>query len=322
MKSTQSAHGCEAKNKTGRQPTTASKQIEMIQDMRISVIIPAYNAARFLPRCLESVFAQTLKPEEVIVVDDGSTDNTAALAAVLGATVFVRANGGLAAARNTGIRKAEGEWIALLDADDMWAPEKLERQAACIQFNTVLVYTGIRIFDDKGVRSEQLAVDASIAKKMMRYRNPITPSTVLARREMLMRDGGFREDLRACEDWEMWVRLLRAGRFEAITEPLTDYYVYPSSLSADPERMLRALDQMIDTTLLADLRGLDRWSWKRRILAAQLCSAGLIARDNGLQHELQYMLRSLWVWPFPLWQPRRFAMFAVSAKNTLCREKK
>ena len=87
--------------------------------MKISVVIPAYNAERFLPRCLKSVFAQTLKPEEVIVVDDGSTDNTAALAAELGTTVISQTNSGIAAARNNGIRHASGEWIALLDADDL-----------------------------------------------------------------------------------------------------------------------------------------------------------------------------------------------------------
>ena len=120
--------------------------------VRISVVIPAYNAARFLPRCLASVFAQTLKPDEVIVVDDGSTDDTAALAAALGARVISRPNGGLSAARNTGIQNASSEWIALLDADDLWAPEKLERQVACIRPETVLVYTGIRFFDDHGSR--------------------------------------------------------------------------------------------------------------------------------------------------------------------------
>ena len=285
--------------------------------MKIGVVIPAYNAAAFLPRCLESVFAQTLKPKEVIVVDDGSTDNTAALAAELGAKVISQANGGISAARNTGIRNASSEWIALVDVDDVWAPTKLERQAACIRPETVLVYTGIRIFDDNGVRSEQPAVDAVSARKMLRYRNSITPSTALARREMLMRDGGFRKDVGGCEDWEMWVRLRQLGEFEAVTDPLTDYYVHPSSLSANPATMLLALDRIIYTTLVADLRGFDRWAWRRRILATQLCSAGLIARDNGLKSELRYMFRSLCAWPSPLWEPRRFAMFAVSARNTL-----
>jgi glycosyltransferase involved in cell wall biosynthesis len=284
--------------------------------MKISVVIPAYNAAAFLPRCLESVFAQTLKPKEVIVVDDGSADKTAALATELGARVISRRNGGLSAARNTGIQNASSDWIALLDADDMWAPTKLERQVACIRPETVLVYTGIRIFDDSGVRCERPAVDAILARKMLRYRNSITPSTVLARRDMLLRGGGFREDIRACEDWEMWMRLRNLGEFEAVTDALTEYYVYPKSLSANPQTMLQALDRIIDTTLLDGLHGFNRWAWRRRIRATQLTSAGLIARDNGLKNEVRYMLQSLCAWPSPFWQPRRFAMFVVSAKNS------
>ena len=287
--------------------------------MKISAVIPAYNAAGFLPRCLESVFAQTLKPEEVLVVDDGSTDNTAALAEALGAAVIRRQNGGLSAARNTGIKVASSEWIALLDADDRWAPEKLERQAACAGSDTVLVYTGVKMFDDAGVLGEGYAIDAVSARKMLRYCNPITPSSVLARREALMQDGGFREDIRACEDWEMWYRLQRLGQFVAVPDALTDYYVYPNSLSANPARMLQALDQIIDTTLLSGLQGFDRWAWKHRIRAVQLCSAGLIARDNKLKDELQYMFRSLCAWPSPFWETKRYAMFAVSARNRLYR---
>lgn len=283
--------------------------------MRVSVVIPAYNAAAFLPRCLKSVFGQTVKPEEIIVVNDGSADNTAQLAGDLGAKVISRANGGLSAARNTGIQNASSDWIALLDADDMWAPGKLQRQIACIRPETVLVYTGIRIFDDNGVRDELPAVDPATARKMLRYRNPITPSTVLVRRDAVLHDGGFREDIRACEDWEMWFRLQFLGQFGVVPEALTDYYVYPNSLSANPERMLKALDQIIDTTLVADLRGIDRWTWRRRIRAAQISSAGLIARDNGLDSELFYMFQSLRAWPSPFWESQRFTRFAVSVGN-------
>jgi glycosyltransferase involved in cell wall biosynthesis len=283
--------------------------------IKISVVIPAYNAARFLPLCLPSVFAQTYKPEEVIVVDDGSTDNTAEVAAELGARVIRRENGGISAARNTGIQNASCEWIALLDADDSWAPEKLERQAACIQPDTILVYTGVRFFDDNGSRGEHLAIDPARASKMMRYRNPIAQSTVLVKREAILRAGGFRDNIRACEDWELWVRLQRLGKFEAVADPLINYYVYPGSLSANPEIMLSGLEQILDTTLVADLHGFDRWAWRQRIRAAQLCSAGLIARENKLNSEFYYMFRSLCAWPSPLWQPQRFAVFAVSAKR-------
>jgi len=290
--------------------------------VKISVVIPAYNAAHFLPRCLASVFSQTLQPEEVIVVDDGSTDDTAAVATRLGARVVGRTNGGLSAARNTGVRSSAGDWVALLDADDLWAPEKLRSQAERVHSQTVLVYTGIRIFDDEGVRQTCLATDPVCARKMLRYRNPITPSSVIARRDALCEDGGFREDIRACEDWEMWVRLQRMGKFEAVREALTDYYVYPASMSADPKRMLDALEQIIDTTLVADLKGAGRWMWSRRIRAVQLYSAALIARDNGLKGETGYMLQSLAGWPSPFWEPRRFAGLAVSMRNQFRRGKR
>ncbi len=126
--------------------------------MKVSVVIPAYNAARFLPRCLNSVFAQTLQPAEVIVVDDGSSDDSAEIARKLGALVVSRPNGGLSAARNTGVRRSSSEWVALLDADDMWQPEKLQAQAERVQTDTILVYTGIRIFSDDGVRRTSLAL--------------------------------------------------------------------------------------------------------------------------------------------------------------------
>jgi hypothetical protein len=208
-----------------------------------------------------------------------------------------------------------------LDADDSWVPEKLARQAASIRPETVLVYTGLRIFDDYGIRAERPAIDAIAAIKMLRYHNPITPSTVLVRREAIMRIGGFHQGIRSCEDWEMWVRLQRLGEFEAVAGVLTNYYVYPGSLSSNPEVMLHSFNKIIDTTLLDGLHGLGRWIWKRRIIAAQLCSAGLIARDHRLKNEVPYMFQSLCTWPSPFWQPRRFAMFAVSAKNMLRRKR-
>jgi glycosyltransferase involved in cell wall biosynthesis len=292
-----------------------------ISGIRISVVIPAYNAERFLPRCLKSVFAQTLKPYEVIVVDDGSTDNTAALAEQLGARVIRRQNGGIADARNAGIQIASCEWIAMLDVDDLWAPEKLERQAACIQSDTVLLYTGIRIFDDSGVRSVHPAIDAISARKMLRYCNSITPSSVMVRRDAFMQVGGFRKGINACEDWGLWFRMRPLGQFVAVPDALTDYYVHPHSLSSDPEKMLQGAETIINMTLTADLRGLNRWAWKHRILAVQLHSAGLIARDNGLSSELRYLFRSLCEWPSPFWQPWRFATFVISARNQLRRRR-
>ncbi len=281
----------------------------------ISVVIPAYNAERFLPRCLASVFAQTLTAVEVIVVDDGSTDNTAQLAKQLGAKVVTRPNGGLGAARNTGIQNALGNWIALLDADDSWEPEKLARQVAVIGPDTVLVYTGIRYYDDGGTRSLQPATPPLAAKKMLSYCNPIVPSSVLLRRQAVLAAGGFREGVPACEDWGMWVGLMPSGSFAAVNEPLTNYYVHPKSMSALPERMLEGLRAILEPILLVRYRGIERWIWRRRIWAEQLCGAALIARDNNLKGEFGYIAGSLLAWPSPLFRWRRFAVFAVSLKK-------
>jgi hypothetical protein len=156
---------------------------------------------------------------------------------------------------------------------------------------------------------------------MLRYCNPITPSTVIFRREAVMQIGGFRKGLEACEDWGLYFCLLPLGQFEAVLDPLTDYYVYPNSLSANPEKMLHAASIIIDATLTADLKGFERWAWRRRIFAVQLGSAGLIARDNGLKDELRYMFQSLRTWPSPFWEPKRYALFAVSVRNLFRRRK-
>lgn len=288
-------------------------------EVKISVVIPAYNAAHFLPRSLKSVYAQTLVPHEVIVVDNGSTDGSGKVASSFGAHVIRLEKPGLAAARNVGIRQATGEWIALLDADDWWAPEKLARQVSAIQPNAVLVYTGIRLCDDTGMRSERKGASPDVARDMLRYSNPIAPSTVLMLREAVLAAGGFIEGSPGCEDWAMWVQLMPFGSFAAVSDTLTNYYLHSQSLSASPERMLEGLKTILDPVLLAGYRGLERWMWRRRIWAQQLCSAGQIAKDNNVKGELGYFARSLTAWPSPFWQPRRFACFATSAQSALLR---
>jgi hypothetical protein len=105
------------------------------------------------------------------------------------------------------------------------------------------------------------------------------------------------------------------GSFIALPEPLTKYYVHPNSISASPEKMLAGLRIIMESTLLANDRGINRWLWRRRIWAAQLLSAALIARNNKLKSELNYIVRSLLAWPSPFWEPERFLALFVSLWN-------
>ena len=115
----------------------------------------------------------------------------------------------------------------------------------------------------------------------------------------------------------MWVRLMPLGSFAAIPEPLTSYYIHPKSISASPEKMLAGLRVIMEPTLLSDCHGIDRWLWRRRIWATQLLSAAYIARENDLEGEVGYIVRSLLAWPSPFWQPERFRVFVVSLRNKL-----
>src|SRR5262245_20179101 len=116
----------------------------------VSVVIPCYNAGRFLKETLESILAQTRPALEVIVVDDGSTDDSAAVAGAFGPPVRVlrQSNQGESVARNRGLDEARGDWVAFLDADDVWAPDKLERQLAAVEGSpgVACCHTGFYLF--------------------------------------------------------------------------------------------------------------------------------------------------------------------------------
>jgi hypothetical protein len=159
------------------------------------------------------------------------------------------------------------------------------------------------------------ATDPTQVKEMLRYRNPITTSTVLARRDALQLVKGFREDVSGVEDWDLWMRMRSTGEYVGIDSVLAHYYVSSHSYSVNAERTLRALELIMEGTLLDGLKGFDRWAWRRRIRSVQLSSAGLIARENGFKGELRYMMQAVWLWPSPWWLPERILLLLVSVRN-------
>jgi len=194
--------------------------------MKISVIIPSWNRADRLAAALDSVCAQSVAPHEIIVVDDGSTDNTREL---LGrhyrdVRCIFQQNRGVSHARNTGITAASGDWIALLDSDDRWEPRKLERQQAAIRANPGFkLCHSDEIWIRNGKRVNPMKKHAKHGGRIFRYCLPlcvISPSAVMIHRDIFTEIGLFDETLPACEDYDLWLRICAVYPVLYVEQPL------------------------------------------------------------------------------------------------------
>lgn len=243
----------------------------------VAVVIPAYNAEAHIASALASVNAQTVRPVELIVVDDGSTDRTATLAAAGGARVVAqRCNAGPSAARNAGVAATRSPWIAFLDADDRWLPDKLAAQwetlqrwpdvAFCIT-DYVLhqadgnVLSGVLTADPAyraivrtATNGVAVRLDAgSFAHALVRSMF-VRQSSAIVRRELFLRSGGYERGRHLAEDYDLFIRLIAQGPAAAIERPLVEYRRRPDSLSADPLAEVRSIDALWEWILGAPER--------------------------------------------------------------------
>jgi glycosyltransferase involved in cell wall biosynthesis len=204
----------------------------------ISVVIPYYNGSRTIGDALASVHAQTLAPCEIIIVDDASRPEEAAtldrLASAFGCLVIHLAqNRGPSVARNTGIARACGDWIAFLDCDDMWEPTKLERQSAVIERNPECraVHCGMKTILLDGSQLVTLKGDVTFDDFLV-FPSPIFPSAVLMQRQALLECGLFDPTKRCCEDLDLFLRFCYGnGKFYAVPEPLLIRRIQKDGLS-------------------------------------------------------------------------------------------
>jgi glycosyltransferase involved in cell wall biosynthesis len=201
----------------------------------VSVVVPVHNAEQYLDAALKSVFAQSYTRIEVIAVDDGSQDGSVdILKRYADRVVLVRQeNSGAAVARNCGVQKATGEWIAFLDADDVWSPKKLQRQ-----FDTrgdrLWCYTDSEFVGgvNHGRKDSDLnqKYDGRVLEKLV-CNNFVCTSSVLIQKQAYLDVGGFSERFRFVEDWELWIRLASVHEIAYLNEPLVKYRVHSSSAS-------------------------------------------------------------------------------------------
>jgi glycosyltransferase involved in cell wall biosynthesis len=277
--------------------------------MDVSVIVPTRNRSRLLTAALRSVLQQRDVDLEVIVVDEGSSDDTPAILAAAAhddprvRTIRHDINRGVSTARNRGAAEACGEWVAFIDDDDLWAPDKLARQLhAAEAAGCQWAYTGsVSITDPlRIVHGEPPQPPEDVVGALPHYNAiPGGGSNVVVRRTTLQRAGPFDTRLRNTEDWEMWIRLAKAGPPAWVCRPLIAYRVHPSNSSlniAEIIRGARLIEDLHDTT--ADWGRLHRWlaesclrTGQRRAALGQYARAAVHGQARGVASDLGAILQ-------------------------------
>jgi glycosyltransferase involved in cell wall biosynthesis len=285
----------------------------------ISAVIPTYNYGRYIAEAVESALAQTMAPREVIVVDDGSTDDTEAVVRKFGDKVrYIRQeNAGVCAARNRGVAESTGEYIAFLDADDIWDPTKLEKQLAVFESDPEigLVHCGMLEFDGETGETIALHLEGQkgwVADELLLWERPaiVGPGgTIMVRRGVFEEVGGFDEQMKVSEDWDFCYRVARRYKVGFVAEPMVNYRSHGAAAHRDIREMERGMGRFYEKAFANDVevsrlreRSLGNY---HRILAGSYLHAGqygnfaknaaksLWYRPSGIGYFLKFPARRL-----------------------------
>jgi glycosyltransferase involved in cell wall biosynthesis len=239
----------------------------------VSVIIPTYNRADVIEKAIGSVLNQSYRDFEVLVIDDGSTDNTTKVVEKLPVKYIWQRHHGAPSARNRGIAQARGKYIAFLDSDDWWLPGKLEKQVAVMESNTdvVLSHTSYQR-NEATVNTSRFS--GNVYPKLY-YNCPIATPTVMVRRSAL-KGHRFLENLNNNDEVIMWAEIVRGTKIIGISEPLCGVKVGANTNAFNRERQLSACDNII------------RYGIKRDVHLSPLIKDGLIAYWNVIKLRLKY----------------------------------
>ena len=293
--------------------------------MSIAVIIPTCNSVRFLRETLESVLGQTLLPDEILINDDASTDGTPDFAEkyaerfgrgrrIPNIRVFRRGGQRQAASRNYAAAQTKCEWIAFLDHDDLWEPNKLERQMHELErAGADLCYTSLVTFrqeqDGIVVNSTPIVPSPERLEEALYHSTTFLPSSVLVRRSKFLAIGGFATHYTIAEDWECWLRLYRSGsKFVACQEPLVRYRLHSGNVSRNARTSLEEAMEVYGRLVVPYLPKQTRWLTYRKTRSAHEYAAALTMRENGQPEQIGMLLTSMATYPFS--QPHRYKVLA------------
>jgi glycosyltransferase involved in cell wall biosynthesis len=270
-----------------------------------SIVIPTYNYARFISDAIESALMQTLQPLEVLVIDDGSTDDTEKIVREFGGHVryIKQENAGVCAARNRGVGESSGDLIAFLDADDIWEPTKLEKQFAEFESDPELglVHCGMQEFDSATGEKLTMHLDGQagwVADELLLWERPaiIGPGgTIMVRREAFDAVGGFDSQMKVSEDWDFCYRVARKFKVGFVRETLVNYRSHPAAAHRDVRELERGMSYFYqkafeDRGLTADLKNRAMGNFHRTLAGSYFHSGHYIdfAKNS---------LKSLWYRP-------------------------
>ena len=296
----------------------------------VSVIIPTYNRAHLIGRAIQSVLNQTYQDFEIIIVDDGSTDDTEEVIKKFQRKderikyVKHEKNKGSSAARNTGIKLARGKYIAFQDSDDEWLPEKLEKQMRVFENapeRVGVIYTGYWRVEG----SKRIYIPSPKVKRKEGYihdnlleGNFVSTQTAVVKRECLQLAGMFDERLPRLQDWELFIRISKAYEFKCVDEPLVVSHFTPDSISANQATLIEGL------TLILEKHSED-FRKDRRLLAKWQYSIGnLLCQSGRMDQGRDYLLRAVKSYPLNIkYLVTAFvALFGERAYNKVVRLKR
>lgn len=276
------------------------------QSPKVSIILPTYNRAYLIGRAIQSILNQTYQDFEIIIIDDGSKDDTEKIIRGFKEKdnrikyISFDANKGAAAARNAGIKMSKGEYITFQDSDDEWVIDKLEKQMKVIETSSenIVVYCGFwRIDGDEKIYIPDINIlnrEGNINKELLKGNFVDTPSILLPKKN-LEKVGMFDENLSRLQDWDLAIRLSKYYNFKLIDEPLYISYVLSDSISANYEALIIAMQIILakyQDEIYKDHKIIKAWSIKFNSIAKYLLN------NNDIKKAKQLYWRAIKLYPF------------------------